>query len=129
MSLSPDEIQRIAEAISELLAGHPTNDVMLDVNGAAELLACSVPTIERLTRTGEIPSVKFGRLRRYRRSKLLSCKTKEGDRKSDRDPLRAPVPVSAITSNADLRLDLAQHGLCAPGCVCCGDEPSHIADE
>ena len=78
MSLSPDEIQRIAEAIAELLAGRPTTEKMVDVNGAAEILACSVPTIERLTRDDEIPSFKFGRLRRYLPSKLLSCKTMRG---------------------------------------------------
>ena len=78
MSLSPNEIQQLATAIAEQLAGHPTNDVMLDVNGAAELYACSVPTIERLTRTGEIPSIKLGRLRRYRRSELLALQNEKG---------------------------------------------------
>ena len=77
MSLSPNEIQQLATAIAELLAGQPTNDVMLDVHGAAELFACSVPTIERLTRTGEIPSVKVGRLRRYRRAELLALQNEK----------------------------------------------------
>ena len=74
MSLSRFEIQEIAIAIAEQLAGHTVNDSMLDSHRAAELLACSVPTIERLTRTGEIPSVKVGRLRRYRRSELMAMK-------------------------------------------------------
>ena len=47
---------------------------------------------------------------------------------SDRGPPKDQVPMSAISSNADLRLDLAQHGLFSPGCSCCGYEPSRIAD-
>ncbi len=78
MSLSPVEIHRLATLIAEQLAARATNDAMLDTHGAAELLACSVPTIERLTRTGEIPSVKLGRLRRYRRSELLSLQNEKG---------------------------------------------------
>ena len=78
MSLSPNEIQQLATAIAEQLAAHTTNDAMLDNLGAARLLDCSVPTIERLTRTGEIPSVKLGRLRRYRRSELLALQNEKG---------------------------------------------------
>lgn len=77
MSLSPLEIRQIADAISEQLARHTTGDVMLDAIGAAALLACSVPTIERRTKSGEIPSVKVGRLRRYRRSVLLALENEK----------------------------------------------------
>lgn len=129
MTLSPNEIQQLATAIAEHLAGRPTTEKMVDGDGAAEILACSRPTIERLTRDDEIPSFKFGRLRRYLPSELLSCKSKEGDRMSHRDPLSAPVPVSAIASDADLQLDLAQHGRCAPKCVCCGDQQNRAADD
>ena len=41
-------------------------------------LACSVPTIERLTKAGAIPSVKLGRLRRYRRADLLALQNEKG---------------------------------------------------
>ena len=78
MSLSPIEITQLADAIAERLASRDTGDVFLDTLGAAALLACSVPTIERRTKSGEIPSVKVGRLRRYRRSVLLALNEKGG---------------------------------------------------
>lgn len=80
MSLSSFEIQQLADAIADRLANRATGDVMLDAHGAAALLACSVPTIERLTKSGAIPSIKVGRLRRYRRDDLLALKNeKRGD--------------------------------------------------
>ena len=72
MSLTPIEIQNLADAIAERLTSRCTGDVFLDALGAAALLACSVPTIERLTKSGAIPSVKVGRLRRYRKADLLA---------------------------------------------------------
>ena len=78
MSLTPIEIQQLADAIAERLSSRATGDVYLDALGAAALLACSVPTIERLTKSGEIPSVKFGRLRRYPRAGLLALQNKKG---------------------------------------------------
>ncbi len=35
------------------LGGRSDADGWVDVHGAAELLGCSVPTVERLTRSGE----------------------------------------------------------------------------
>ena len=83
MSLSPAELDRLAEALAERLAARlsdgPGAGSLLDVHGAAELLSCSVPTIERARRRGEIPSVRVGRLRRYRRADLLALgATKNG---------------------------------------------------
>lgn len=78
MSLSPIEIQQLADAIAERLSSRATGDVYLDALGAAALLACSVPTVERLTKSGEIPSVKLGRLRRYPRAGLLALRNKKG---------------------------------------------------
>ena len=78
MSLSPIEIQQLADAIAERLSSRATGDVYLDALGAAALLACSVPTAERLTKSGEIPSVKLGRLRRYPRAGLLALRNKKG---------------------------------------------------
>lgn len=78
MSLTPIEIQQLADAIAERLASRATGDVYLDALGAAALLACSVPTVERRRKSGEIPSVKLGRLRRYRRDELLALQNKKG---------------------------------------------------
>ena len=76
--MTPFEIQQLADAIAERLACRATGDTMLDALGAAALLACSVPTIERLTKSGEIPSLKVGRLRRYRRADLMALENKKG---------------------------------------------------
>lgn len=71
--LSEHELRRIAELVADLLAKRiETNEQMLDVHEAARLLGCSVPTLERRTRDGSIPSIKIGRLRRYRRSELIN---------------------------------------------------------
>lgn len=78
MSLTPVEIDQLADAIAERLSSRATGDVMLDALGAAALLACSVPTVERLTKAGAIPSVKVGRLRRYRRADLLALQIQKG---------------------------------------------------
>ena len=76
--MTPFEIQQLADAIADRLASRATGDVFLDALGAAALLACSVATVERLTRSGEIPSVKVGRLRRYRRGDLMALENKKG---------------------------------------------------
>jgi excisionase family DNA binding protein len=72
--MTPHELEKLADAVAERvaakLAEHDT-DALVDVHGAAALLSCSVPTVERLTKSGEIPSHKYGRLRRYRPSELL----------------------------------------------------------
>jgi|JI7StandDraft_1071085.scaffolds.fasta_scaffold918898_1 excisionase family DNA binding protein len=75
--MTPSEIDQLAEivaskVIDRLSSSSVPGDTWLDAQGAAEVLGCSVPTIERLTRAGEIPSSKFGRLRRYRLSLLLA---------------------------------------------------------
>jgi excisionase family DNA binding protein len=75
--MSPFEIDRMADAIAERVVARMAGvdpDALVDVHGAAALLNCSVPTVERLTRSGAIPSVKLGRLRRYRPSELLGKK-------------------------------------------------------
>lgn len=77
--MTPLEIDALAEALAERLAGRVDRaDVWIDVHAAADVLGCSVPTVERLTRSGELPSRKVGRLRRYRRSDLLACNEKKG---------------------------------------------------
>jgi len=76
--MSPHEIDALADAIadrvSSRLSSHVDIDALVDCHQVAELLGCSVPTVERLTKSGEIPSCKVGRLRRYRRSDLLQLK-------------------------------------------------------
>jgi excisionase family DNA binding protein len=72
--ITPAEIDqialRVADLVAQKLSSRPA-DGLIDSAQAAELLGCSVPTVERLTRSGAIPSVKVGRLRRYRPSELL----------------------------------------------------------
>ncbi|MCY3010270.1 MAG: helix-turn-helix domain-containing protein [Planctomycetota bacterium] len=74
--MTPHEIDRLADLladrIAERLSASSGGDILLDAHGAAELIGCSVPTIQRRTKLGEIPSTKLGRLRRYRRSDLLA---------------------------------------------------------
>lgn len=81
MSLTPAEIDRLADALAERLAGRlgsDATDEVGDVHDAARWLGCSVPTVERQTRAGVIPSIKFGRLRRYRRADVLGMNEKGG---------------------------------------------------
>ncbi len=77
MSLTPIEMERLADLIAERLT-RCTSDAFMDSIQAAEILGCSVPTVERLTKAGAIPSVKVGRLRRYRRSELLALAKEKG---------------------------------------------------
>jgi excisionase family DNA binding protein len=79
--MTPNEIDLLANALAERLAGRIGNDAgdaWIDAHAAAALLGCSVPTIERLTRSGAIPSRKVGRLRRYRRADLMGLNEKGG---------------------------------------------------
>ncbi len=70
--LSEYEIKRIADLVADSLANRIVSpEEMLDVHAAAKILGLSVPTLERRTRDGSVPSIKIGRLRRYRRSDLL----------------------------------------------------------
>lgn len=69
---------RVVEAIAGLFPEEVERDQILDAHGAAALLGCSVATIERRTRDGSIPSLRIGRLRRYRRADLLALNAKGG---------------------------------------------------
>ena len=77
MNLSQSDIQAIAKEVAKELAailesrGQPQNE--LNAKGVADLLGLSVPTIERLTASGEIPSYKIGRSRRYNRDLVLQA--------------------------------------------------------
>ncbi len=78
--LTPRELDELADAISERVAARLASqpvDGFIGKDEAAALLGCSVPTLERLTRSGAIPSHKVGKLRRYRPSEILTAK-KEG---------------------------------------------------
>jgi len=80
MSMTPHEIDQLADAIAERLAGRVSDgaDEIGDVHDAAKWLGCSVPTIERAVRRGEIPSIKVGRLRRFRRADLIGMNEERG---------------------------------------------------
>jgi excisionase family DNA binding protein len=73
--MTPAEIEQLAELladrVAERMTASPSGDAWLDVHGVAKLLGCSVPKVERMTRSGEIPSTKFGRMRRFLRSSIL----------------------------------------------------------
>ncbi|HBE72445.1 MAG TPA: hypothetical protein DDW52_30295 [Planctomycetaceae bacterium] len=45
---------------------------LLTASQVADLLQCSVSTVERRTKDGTIPSLKLGRLRRYTRVSILA---------------------------------------------------------
>lgn len=80
--LSQLEINQLADAIAERLherlsAEHFADELLLDVHGAAKVMGCSVATVERRTRDGDLPSVKIGRLRRYRRCDLVPPRSSE----------------------------------------------------
>lgn len=80
MTLTAVELDRLADAIAERLAtltGKAGGDEIGDVHDAASWLGCSVPTIERAVRRGELQSIKVGRLRRFRRADLMSLSTLE----------------------------------------------------
>ena len=79
--MTPYEIDQLADAIAARLAGRIGNgagDEIGDVYKAAEWLGVSVPTIERAVRRGELPSIKVGRLRRFRRADLLAMNEERG---------------------------------------------------
>lgn len=77
--LTDSEIDRIADRIIVALGGRASQGgEMLDAHGAAQVLGCSIATIERRSKEGSIPSVKLGRLRRYRRADLLALESKKG---------------------------------------------------
>jgi len=62
---------RIASIVARSIKQQPLDD-WITAQQVAELFNCSIATVNRLTRDKIIPSVKFGHLRRYSRSKLLA---------------------------------------------------------
>jgi excisionase family DNA binding protein len=78
--MTPNDIDRLADAIADRLASllASADDPVGDSHAAAEWIACSVPTIERMVRDGRIPSFTVGRLRRFRRSEVLAAMKADG---------------------------------------------------
>jgi len=80
--VTPQELDLLADAIAERLSGRLSSqvdtDAMIDNHKVAELYRCSVPTVERTTKSGELPSYKIGRLRRYRKSEILDRRNEKG---------------------------------------------------
>ena len=75
--MSPHEIDALADAIAERVSSRLSQvdqDALIDSHAVAAVLGCSVPTVERRTKTGEIRSYKIGRLRRYKKSDVLQLK-------------------------------------------------------
>jgi excisionase family DNA binding protein len=72
--MTPNDIDQLADAIVERLNGRvEVGDPIGDASDAARWLGCSVPTIERLVKSGSIPSIRVGRLRRFEKSKVLAA--------------------------------------------------------
>ena len=74
--MTPNELDQFAERVAEIVvarmaSSRPIDDGFIDKFQAAKILGASVPSIERWTASGEIPSHKIGGLRRYRASELL----------------------------------------------------------
>jgi excisionase family DNA binding protein len=65
--VSEELVEAIADRVVRKLG---EADNMFDIYGAAKYIGCSVATIERRIRSGELPSVKVGRLRRLRKGDL-----------------------------------------------------------
>lgn len=82
MSMTPHEIDTLADALAERVSARLSHgidaDAWIDVHETSALLGCSVPTVLRLIRSGELPSSKFGRLRRCRRSDVLCRQNNNG---------------------------------------------------
>jgi excisionase family DNA binding protein len=79
--MTPYEIYELAKALAPLVAEmvlarlgsvNVENDDYVDSHQAAELMKCSLSSVERLVRKGVLPSHKIGHLRRFRRSDLLA---------------------------------------------------------
>ena len=75
--MTPREIDDIAERVAEIVlarmaSSRPIEDGYIDKHEAAKILGASVPSIERWTASGEIPSHKIGGSRRYLPSELLN---------------------------------------------------------
>jgi excisionase family DNA binding protein len=75
--LTPIEINQLADQVADRVVARLNSrpsDGFVDKHRAAEILGISVPTLERRTADGSIPSHRIGRLRRYLPSELLGNK-------------------------------------------------------
>jgi len=75
--MSPHEITKLAQGLAELLSVRLAStmtdvDRWFGLHDVAEALKCSTSTVERMNASGEQPSKKFGRLRRYRKSDVMA---------------------------------------------------------
>ncbi len=73
---TPAEIEDLADVIATRVVEklNQTSQFM-DIHAAAAYIGCSVATIERKIRSGELPSVKIGRLRRLKKSDIEQIPT------------------------------------------------------
>jgi excisionase family DNA binding protein len=75
--MTPAELNTLADQVAERVVARLNSrppQGFVDKNQAAAILGISVPTLERRTADGSIPSHKIGRLRRYLPSELLGNK-------------------------------------------------------
>jgi len=75
--MTPAELDTLADQVAERVLARLNSrpsEGFVDKFRAAELLGCSVATLERRTADETVPSHKIGRLRRYLPSELLGNK-------------------------------------------------------
>lgn len=80
MSLSPQEIAALADAVAEQVVDKLTSRPRLvDRYELAKLLSVSVPTIERLSAAGDIPLVRMGRRVLYDPAAVIAARSTSTD--------------------------------------------------
>jgi hypothetical protein len=95
LTLSPESVAALADAIAaRLTSAQPTTQrALLDKATLAHELACSVATIDRMSREG-MPFVAVGRTRRYDPDACRAwceTRTRQPERPADTEPARGSV--------------------------------------
>ncbi len=103
-----------------------SNERLIDSREASKMLAVSVATIERLNRSGAIPSIKIGNLRRYSisalkqwihdsestgKGRMTTDETKRVAPPKDTKPVEQPSKVSAKQSRPQPAFDASKLAL------------------
>lgn len=75
------------------------NEATINAAQCAELLQCAEPTVEELTRKGELPGIKFGRGWIYVKADLLQYLAEKArndaqERRLSQDSLQKAVPMA-----------------------------------
>lgn len=78
--LTPTELDKLAREIAEMVAAKvASRPRLVDRYQLADILGCSVPTVERLQSEGLVPVIRLGRAVRYDANQVVEAlTTKEG---------------------------------------------------